>query len=188
VSIGALIEAISSAITDGLDQQGIPQLANMRVELGKRFLDDALPTPRIVFVPKGIRHEAAESATPTVAEYRAGLIQKAFLTRWTTYEVHVFGAASSPDGATEYDLTEFLLDTVLWQLDQIARGSVLTGGGEWDPEGESQFTPQTHHAVVAVEIATPVLDKPAMPARAFVNPGTTLDGTDVKYAGSTEAP
>jgi hypothetical protein len=200
--IGTVVKAIGDKALETLIDQGLPVPADTRVWVGKRYLDDVPNAPRIVFVPRRFEHGPAgaiaanPSSYPSTspgtagdAAYRAWLTQKPIYRRMTTFDVHVFGVAAAPDDATELDITETIADAVIWAARATCGdGSVMPDAGEWDPDLMSQTSPQTHHIVFGLVIATPVLDKPVKPTRAFVPPGTTFD-QDVRYDGPTpEAP
>jgi hypothetical protein len=195
--IGTVLKAIGDKVIAALATQGLPALADWRVQVGKRYLDDQPSGPRIVLVPRRVSHEgvavvvtaATYPSQSTDVAYRAWLTQKPLLKRRTEIDVHVFGNANTPDEPTELDTTEAIADTVYWAAREIlSAGNVEALEGQWDAEAAPETAPLTHHFVFGMSVATPVLDMPIKALKAFVPPGTTLD-QDVRYAGATpEAP
>lgn len=194
--IGTVLAAIGAKVLEAIASQSLPMLSDFKVQVGKRFLDDALPTPRIVLVPTDGDCEAASvsasaktyPSTVDDAAYRSWLLQKPLYNEWETIEAHVFTPASSPDDATELDLPHVLAQTVRWAAREVlSPGGVRQQGGRWDPDPQTQLTPQSHHKVVTFAVGLPLRDMPLTALKDFVPPGTTLD-LDPKYQDSTEAP
>jgi hypothetical protein len=185
--IGEFVKAVSAGVTGLLAEQGLPQLSEGVVNLGARFLDDGLPMPRVVFVPRRLDHGPPDAIAFQAADHRAAGIQRPLWTRETTFDVHVFAAAAAPDAWTEYDAAEYLADTVICAVHQIVAGTYSVGGGDWpDQDPAVQMPPQTHHMVFSLTVQIPVVFLPTAPTLAYVPAGTTFNPT-VHYP-SGEAP
>lgn len=192
VVIGEFVKAVSAQVTELLAEQGLPQLSDGIVQLGKRWLDDSLPMPRVVFVPRSLDHGAPNVVAVMTQDRRGHGIQRPLWSRETTFDVHVFAASAAPDVWTEFDAVEFLADTVIDAVHHLAAGMYSVGSGSWpDQDPPIQMPPQTHWMVFALTISIPVVDLPTGPALAYVPAGTRANITPV-YAppegGTPEAP
>ena len=190
--IGEFVKAVSAQVTELLAEQGLPQLSEGIVHLGKRYLDDGLPMPRVVFVPRSLDHGPPDVIALQTQSRRDQGIQRPLWSRETTFDVHCFAASAAPDVWTEYDAAEYLADTVIDAVHHLAAGMYSVGAGGWpDQDPPLEMPPQTHHMVFALTIAIPVVDQPTGPALAYVPPGTRPNLTPV-YAppegGTPEAP
>jgi hypothetical protein len=159
--IGAFVQAVSAKTIELLAEQGLPQLSEGVVHLGARFLDDGMPMPRVVFVPRRLDHDAPDVIALASMDRRAQGIQRPIWSRSTTFDVHVFAAAAAPDEWTEYDAAEYLADTVICAVQELAAGMYSVGSGEWpDQDPPIQLPPQTHHMVFSLTVSIPVVELP----------------------------
>lgn len=190
--IGGFIQGISQSVNDTLADLGLPALTDGGVMLGKRYLDDGLPPPRVIFVRRAFMHGPPDSTAPPRAERTKG-IQRALWTRTSTFDVHVIADATAGDAAVEYDLAEAIADSVILATHKVACGCYQLGDGRDvdEEDGPMQVPATTHHMVFALAVDIPVTDSPVAPSLAYVPTGTAANPTvtfQPAEGGDPEAP
>lgn len=186
--IVAIVSAISDDVVAALAAGGYPALTDGKVLLGAEHVAEASAPPRVVFVPATSRWAAKQVYGPAKvqgypsANERLKVQERALLTETFTYRVHVWGQASPPDPAADYDATQVLYQQVVRSIHLLAPGNYTLEPGVWTdstPRG-SQMVRAGREFVFHVSFGTPVLDQllPYAPADTAAHPTVKLDVGD----------
>ncbi len=138
-----------------------------RILLGRQHIAENSSPPRVVFVPLsstfGPRSVSSRSnvAGNMSAEQLYASQARSLATEKVTFEVHVWGLATSGDDDANFDATQVLYQQVIRTANLIATGRVGLGSGRWveAESGASQVVRLGRGYVFELELETPVLDK-----------------------------
>ncbi len=178
MSIVQLIDNLGAFVASALEQSGLRPLNDGGVLLGAEFVDDTRAPNSIVFVP--VRTQFGPPLAVSAGGNSAPTNGTPFRTRARprhsrapVVEVHVWGAATPTNPRDDYDVTEYLAETVVrcaYLLASLA--NTRPGQGTWVDQRDTsgQKSKLGHYFVFELELRGPVVDQPVN----FVPPGTRM--------------
>lgn len=136
---------------------------------------------------------AASASLRVTPQALAVMSQRALLTEWVLFEVHVWDIASPQDPNTDFDECQLLYQQVIASTHLLAPGAYRLNRGDWTDArpGTMQLSLYGHEFVFQLQIMTPVVENPMVPsagapvqfAPAGVQPAPNL--SIVPFAGGT---
>lgn len=159
-----------------------------RILLGREHIYEQSAPPRVVFVPtvgkfagKDVYNASLTAGYPS-AEVRRQNQLRSIRAEHTLFEVHVWGAAVTPDPADDFDATQVLYHQVIRTAQVIAAGTYELSDGRWMDQdaNASQLVKSGHEFVFGLALGTPVLDRliPYAPSNVAPDPTTQMSPFD----------
>lgn len=196
--IVALVSAISDNVVAALSTAGYPALTDGKVLLGAQHVYEQSSPPRVVFIPRGskfqpkaVYNRSNVSGFPS-DEWQLQLLERSIGTDAITFEVHVWGAATTPDPDNDFDSTQILAHQVIRSIHDLIPGSYTLSDGIWADQrpSQGQLVKFGHEYVFGLTVGTPILGElDAAPHTAGAPTGypvLTYAPSDVTLSGKSQ--
>jgi hypothetical protein len=177
VSIVQLVDAIGAYVVSALEASGVRPLNDGAVLLGAEYVDDTRAPNSVVFVPTQMNFSRSVinsmSDTQSVGQGKPARIrQRTLAQRAHVFEVHVWGAATPSNARDDFDVTEYIAETIVRCSYLLASSDSQPGPGMWidQREASGQKSKLGHYLVFQLALQGPVVDQ----AVNFVPAGTRL--------------
>lgn len=177
MSITVYVEGLSNYVNQIIENQGVRPLADGRILLGRQYLDDNRTPNSIVMVPRRTNFgyaDVSSTADSTGQGRNAQIRQRTLRSKEIVFDVHVWGAAFPPDENEDWDMTEYLYETVIRAAHQIASSDSHIIDGVWVDQEDTAVNRERlgHYFVFQIGVRGPVAALPVnlVPTGTRINP------------------
>lgn len=156
-----IVKRISDEVVAAMARARVPPLTDGEILVGRRYMLNGKPPPRVVFVPSPGDFAAKDvNRSSSSDENKGSRAARSLVTEFVTFEVHVFGPAMPPESKLGFTVTHALAREVIRSALTTYAGLCTIGPTDWPGQrtDDSQLVAGSHEYVFRLAIATPVQD------------------------------